>query len=800
MAYGFKGRGGGTMKKTTTLTLATILILAVWYSYAVEVTLLGPKQYIRTDGSPNLYTDSFPGRAGTGRIVVQNGGVDGVDLVSGAIIRVNGTEVFGVNDFSQKSLLLTETINLLDANTVSVELRSKPGSFLAIEISEQVDSDAAAIIGTSGGILEVTDPVSPLLGVRIEIPSDALSYPTIVSITSRPGIKMPASEKEETYDTPGFEILPHGLSMLSPAKIYLPIPDLDDNGIVDGSNLPVNSGGLYCLDETSDLWVRIPTYIDTARKVLIGETRGFSAWDGRFGRWQTGSTVTYRFGNWPLNTIFPQSTFRSEMIQAITMWADAVDNTVTFVEANSWDIDADIVIYSADLCYDFPFTSNAENCYSLGISSREKWRADRFIVFNQTPTDPSSSSVLQYWVTGKANYDAWTDPPSDRYYIPFLWVALHEFGHVMGLPDYPDCNDSQKPTSDWQVMLYPCSHRLRALQKLGDFDVSEVRTLYDVLFTPESYEYVMRWGSSGPGNGQFIRPFGIEVDRSGNVLVIDAWGNTIQKFNSNGVILGKWGNIGDFDSDFWDSVRLATDSAGNVYVADWGGVAVKKFNSNGNFLGWWGKDYRGYTGWHYPRSGISAAPGDANGQFNQPCGIAVDKNDYVYVTDFFNNRVQKFTSNGTFVTKWGSSGSGDGQFNGPYSIAVDNSGSVYVTDFYNSRIQKFSSTGIFLGWWGGDNSGFTGWHNPGSGRIGQSGSNKGQFYRPIDVDVDPSGNIHVVEYDYSRIQVFSPKGDYINIWGNGYVLWPSSVAFDSSGYAYIVEPNSCRIKKFQRVR
>jgi DNA-binding beta-propeller fold protein YncE len=67
----------------------------------------------------------------------------------------------------------------------------------------------------------------------------------------------------------------------------------------------------------------------------------------------------------------------------------------------------------------------------------------------------------------------------------------------------------------------------------------------------------------------------------------------------------------------------------------------------------------------------------------------------VYVTDVSNNRVQKFDSNGNFITKWGSEGSNDGQF-GQHSsldgIAVDSHGNVYVTDEGNTRIELFVPT------------------------------------------------------------------------------------------------------------
>ena len=82
--------------------------------------------------------------------------------------------------------------------------------------------------------------------------------------------------------------------------------------------------------------------------------------------------------------------------------------------------------------------------------------------------------------------------------------------------------------------------------------------------------------------------------------------------------------------------------------------------------------------------------------FHFPTGIAVDNKGDVYVSDSWNDRVQKFTSNGKFITKWGTSGSADGQFRFPTGIAVDNKGDVYVGDSLNMRIQKFTSNGKFI--------------------------------------------------------------------------------------------------------
>jgi DNA-binding beta-propeller fold protein YncE len=62
----------------------------------------------------------------------------------------------------------------------------------------------------------------------------------------------------------------------------------------------------------------------------------------------------------------------------------------------------------------------------------------------------------------------------------------------------------------------------------------------------------------------------------------------------------------------------------------------------------------------------------------------------VYVVDSSNDRVQKFTSTGTFLTSFGSAGSGNGQFSFPEGIAVNLSGTVYVADAGNGRVELFA--------------------------------------------------------------------------------------------------------------
>jgi DNA-binding beta-propeller fold protein YncE len=69
--------------------------------------------------------------------------------------------------------------------------------------------------------------------------------------------------------------------------------------------------------------------------------------------------------------------------------------------------------------------------------------------------------------------------------------------------------------------------------------------------------------------------------------------------------------------------------------------------------------------------------------------VATDDAGDVYVSDITNNRIQKFTGSGTYLTQWGSFGAGEGQFSSPYCVATDDAGDVYVADYSNSRVQKF---------------------------------------------------------------------------------------------------------------
>jgi len=327
-----------------------------------------------------------------------------------------------------------------------------------------------------------------------------------------------------------------------------------------------------------------------------------------------------------------------------------------------------------------------------------------------------------------------------------------------------------------------------------------------------------RFGGTGSGAGQFSSPYGIAVDGDGNVYVADTYNNRIQKFSSTGTYLTQWGVEGSGAGQFWGPYGIAVDGDGNVYVADTWNDRIQKFTSSGTYLIQWGVE------------------GSGAGQFNGPYGIVVDGNGNVYVADSLNCRIQKFTSNGTYLTQWGECGSGAGQFGdspwfeGLQDISVDGNGNVYVADTLNERIQKFTSNGTYLTQWGERGSGAGQFYRPhgiandGVGNVyvadtwneriqkftsngtylsewGESETGAGQFASPYGIAVDRNDNVYVADAGNERIQKFTSSGTYLTQWGEygtgaGQFDWPRDIAVDGVGIVYVTDINNDRIQKF----
>ena len=156
----------------------------------------------------------------------------------------------------------------------------------------------------------------------------------------------------------------------------------------------------------------------------------------------------------------------------------------------------------------------------------------------------------------------------------------------------------------------------------------------------------------------------------------------------------------------------------------------------------------------------------------------MDRKGDVYVTDFYNHRVQKLKPNGEFILAWGSRGRWSGEFRYPTDVAVDKDGNILVTDAYNHRVQKFAPDGKFLGKWGGTGYGFSGpW--PGWFRLAKA------------MAVTPVGEVLVADPFNSRIQRFSSEGKLLSIWdgrfGEESIRYPAGISVGSNGIRYVTD-------------
>ena len=206
------------------------------------------------------------------------------------------------------------------------------------------------------------------------------------------------------------------------------------------------------------------------------------------------------------------------------------------------------------------------------------------------------------------------------------------------------------------------------------------------------------------------------------------------------------------------------------------------------FLGEWGKE------------------GSEPGEFHFPIGIAINAADEIFVTDFYNDRVQKFSvdgkllavipvlpnpggiaisrsgdlylahfaeqkreerktdrisvydSAGKLLRQWGRTGSNDGEFDCPGGLAVRQDGRVYVADQTNRRVQVFDGEGKFLSKWGE--------HGSKPGQFGGKVSIRSRVGGPQFLAFDSKGNLYTTEGSEGRVQKFTPEGKFLLAWGD----------------------------------
>ena len=179
-------------------------------------------------------------------------------------------------------------------------------------------------------------------------------------------------------------------------------------------------------------------------------------------------------------------------------------------------------------------------------------------------------------------------------------------------------------------------------------------------------EYLRHFGRKGSLDHQLNYPTGLSMDSDGNIIVADRLNKLIKIFSAGGQFLSKIGTEGSFTEPFH---CIQHDKY--LIVSDTGDHSLKCFDRKGNFLYKFGKK------------------GNADGEFDEPGCLIMNKAGHLMVCDTGNNRIQVFDLSGKFVAKFGTEGSGMGEFNRPVSAAVLSNGKVVVSGINNSRIQIF---------------------------------------------------------------------------------------------------------------
>jgi DNA-binding beta-propeller fold protein YncE len=178
--------------------------------------------------------------------------------------------------------------------------------------------------------------------------------------------------------------------------------------------------------------------------------------------------------------------------------------------------------------------------------------------------------------------------------------------------------------------------------------------------------------------------------------------------------------------------------------------------------------------------GVFGAMGDGDGEFRWPCGIALDGDGRVYVSDEHLHRITRFTASGDFVSSWGTPGSGDGELDGPSGIAFDTDDNLLVSDTRNNRVQRFTKDGRFLSAFGADGG-------------------TDQLNMPWGVTAGPSGDVFVADWGNDRIVRFSREGQLVSQYGSsgrgdGQLIKPAAVEVGSDGYIYVADWGNERVQ------
>jgi tripartite motif-containing protein 71 len=310
-----------------------------------------------------------------------------------------------------------------------------------------------------------------------------------------------------------------------------------------------------------------------------------------------------------------------------------------------------------------------------------------------------------------------------------------------------------------------------ARDRAGRFYVGDVFTHKIQVFNPDG-TFATEWGSDGTAAGQLGSVGGIAVGPNNEVYVADS-NNRIERFALDGTYLGSFGSsgsaVGQFD--FGAANNHASPSGGGVSVT-----------SQYVFVA----DTRNNRVQRFSLDGSNPLVIGA-GQLAQPQGLAAVGNDRVIVADDDNHRLALFDNGGRLIRTFGNGpGNLPGELNFPYDVAVDGKGNLYVADDLNHRIVRFGPLPkhAYLAFWGG------------------FGTAIGRLEYPRALTADLAGNTYVTDTANNRIQIFGPNGLTLrppfglNGRGPGQFTEPQGIGIDPSGLRAVADSIDGRIEIF----
>jgi len=202
--------------------------------------------------------------------------------------------------------------------------------------------------------------------------------------------------------------------------------------------------------------------------------------------------------------------------------------------------------------------------------------------------------------------------------------------------------------------------------------------------------------------------FDITKMRGDEIIVTDTLNNRVHELRSFGRFLNfigseKSSNVspkGDtFDGNFNQPTDAAVDQNDNIYISDGKNRRIIVFNPNGTYSHQWkvyspvnsksGKSWLdeiiSYVGSIF--SGIKKEE-----WFSPIMSIAIGPEGSVFVTDFFNGKILKYSNQGKLLNQFGISLNEDAQYT--YSaVDVTPDGSVFVADYKNQKVEIWRPEG-----------------------------------------------------------------------------------------------------------